>query len=62
MIAAARRAIKRLRIHMLNSAIRASLHNQQRARWMTLDGIKLSMIEHEHQVALMKRRKELLGG
>lgn len=62
MIAATRRAIKRLRLALIDSAIKASKQNQARARWMTLDGIKLSMIEHEHQQKLAARRKSLMGG
>lgn len=61
MIAATRSTIKRLRIAMIDNAIKASIQNQARARWMTLYGIKLSMIEQEHQQKLAARRDALMG-
>lgn len=62
MIAAVRRAIKRLRIHMLKSAIRASVEGEARGYELRLDAIRLIETERSHQVALMKRLNELLGG
>lgn len=62
MIAATRRAIKRLRIHMLNSAIRASVEGEARGYELRADAVRLIETERSHQIALAKRRNELLGG
>lgn len=61
MIAATRRTINRLRVWLIDSAIRASEQDQERARCMTIDGIKLSMIEQDHQNKLRARRNALIG-
>lgn len=61
MISAARRTINRLRIYMLNSAIRASVEGEARGYQLKTDAVRLIETERSHQVALAKRRNELMG-
>lgn len=61
MIAITRRAWKRLRVALIDSAIRASEQNQARARSMMVDSLRLSFIEQDHQNKLQARRDALLG-